>query len=547
MQDRATRVLLIEDDPDDYALTQDFLSDIEDDTYVLEWVPTYDEGLQAAQRNAHDVILVDYRLGERTGLDLIREAMRAGCRAPFIFLTGQRDREVDRAAMEAGASDYLIKGRIDASALERSIRYTLERQRHLVALEHARQREIEIGARIQSTLLLARPPADLRGVSIGAISLPSRSVDGDFWGFYRYDRDRFDVLVGDVMGKGVPAAMIAAASKNYAQDAIRRLVLRMTEYGRLPDPEEIVSALHYSITKQLCELDSFVTLCYARFDTEKREMVFVDAGHMRTIHYRAASATTELLEGSNLPLGFAEHEMYAQVRVKFAPDDVLVFYSDGVTEARSPEGELYGVERLRNVVEANADRDPDAIADAVCDAAAAFSGPSGLSDDLTCVVVKILHDDEARPGYRAGMEVHSAPQELDSMRRFVEWFCTQRVHPPLAENETQSLVLAVSEAASNILNHAYWGERDRRLQLNLEAYPGSVVVEMSDWGRPFDHGAVEPPAFDGSRSSGFGVYIISQCVDDFRYYRDDLGRNCLRMVKRSRMAGDNEAGPRPVL
>ncbi|NLH99445.1 MAG: SpoIIE family protein phosphatase [Chthonomonadales bacterium] len=538
MQDRPTRVLLIEDDPDDYALTKDFLSDIEDDTYEMEWVSTFETGLEAAQRNAHDVILVDFRLGERTGLELIREALKAGCRAPVIFLTGQRDREIDRAAMQAGAADYLIKGRIDASSLERSIRYSLERRRHMDALERAHAREIEIGARIQSTLLLTQPPADLQGAKIGSVSLPSRKVDGDFWGFFRYDRDRFDVLVGDVMGKGVPAALIAAASKSQCQDAIRRLVLRLAEYGRLPDPEEIVSAVHFSMTKQLCALDSFVTLCYARFDTAKREMLFVDAGHMRTVHYHASTGAVSLLEGHNLPLGFAEHEMYAQCRQTFEPNDIFVFYSDGVTEARAPDGELYGVERLQNLVRANADKDPDRLADMVCDAALAFAGPSGLSDDLTCLVVRMAADDEGRPIYRAGMEVHSTPQELDAMRRFVDWFCKERARPALAEAETNALVLAVNEAASNILDHAYWGARDRRLQLNMEAYPGSVVAEMSDWGQPFDHTTVEPPAFDGSREGGFGVYIISQCVDDFRYYRDDLGRNCLRLVKRFRGADE---------
>lgn len=517
---------------DDYALTQDCLADVEEDRYELDWERTFETGLEAAQRNAHDVILVDYRLGERTGLDLVCEAARSGCKAPMIFLTGQGDREVDRAAMRAGASDYLVKGRLDSSMLERAIRYALERKRSEEQIARARTREIEIGARIQSTLLLTQPPGDLAGATIGAVSLPSRKVDGDFWGFFRYDDDRFDVLVGDVMGKGVPAALMAAASKSHCQDAIRRLVLRLAAYGRLPDPEEIVSAVHFNMSKQLSELDSFVTLCYARFNTATRELLFVDCGHMRTIHYHAHDGSVSLLSGHNLPLGVSENEMYAQSRVSFGPNDVFVFYSDGVTEARAESGELYGMDRLTELVEAGADLTAEQMADHVCESALAYAGVGGLSDDLTCLVVRVSGDSAAKPIDHAGMEVHSSPTELDSMRRLVEWFCRERAKPPLADAEIESLVLAVNEAASNILNHAYWGDRDRRLQLNLEAFPGRVHVEMSDWGQSFDLSAVAPPAFDGSRPGGFGVYIISQCVDEFRYYRDDLGRNCLSLEKR---------------
>jgi sigma-B regulation protein RsbU (phosphoserine phosphatase) len=534
---------LIEDDIDDYALTQELLAEVEEDRYDLDWENSYEAGLETVQRNAHDVVLVDYRLGGRNGIDLLREATRAGCAAPMIFLTGQGDRDVDRAAMRAGAADYLVKGRLDSSLLERAIRYALERKRSEETIARARTREIEIGARIQSTLLLTKPPGDLAGATIGAVSLPSRKVDGDFWGFFRYDTERFDVLVGDVMGKGVPAALMAAASKSHCQDAIRRLVLRLAEYGRLPEPEEIVSAVHYNMSKQLSELGSFVTLCYARFNTAAREMQFVDAGHMRTIHYHAATGTATLLDGHNLPLGVSENEMYAQARTVFAPNDVFVFYSDGVTEARAEDGTFHGVDRLVRVVIEGAELSADAMAERVCESAVSFAGPSGLSDDLTCLVVKIAGDSVEKPFDRAGMEVHSNPSELDAMRRLVEWFCRERADPPLSDAEVQALVLAVNEAASNVLDHAYWGARDRRLQMNLEAYPGRVKVELSDWGQPFDVAAVAPPSFDGSRDGGFGVYIISQCVDEFRYYRDDLGRNCLRLEKRAVADGENPDDP----
>ncbi|QHV94059.1 hybrid sensor histidine kinase/response regulator [Spirosoma endbachense] len=119
------RVLLIEDDEDDYMLTRALVSARENGNIKLDWVDSYERGLEALKQNDHDVYLVDYRLGHHTGIHLIQEAFRLGCRAPMILLTGQDDLTVDQSALELGAADYLVKGRIDAQLLGRSIRYAL--------------------------------------------------------------------------------------------------------------------------------------------------------------------------------------------------------------------------------------------------------------------------------------------------------------------------------------------------------------------------------------------------------------------------------------
>jgi len=139
----AIRVLYVEDDEEDYILARDMLADIAHTRYELEWVASYDAALALIQRQQHDVCLIDYRLGERDGLELLRDAIQNGCRAPTIILTGQGDEKTDIAALKAGAADYLVKGQINTPLLERSIRYALERHRLQaeVELEQARQRE----------------------------------------------------------------------------------------------------------------------------------------------------------------------------------------------------------------------------------------------------------------------------------------------------------------------------------------------------------------------------------------------------------------------
>jgi two-component system sensor histidine kinase/response regulator len=136
------RVLLVDDDEDEYIITRRIISEIVGRKHLLDWAPTYDQGLARIEEGRHDIYLIDYRLDEKNGLDLLREAIAGGCTQPMILLTGQEAREIDIEAMKLGAWDYLVKGRIDASALERAIRYTLEHKKVVdVLLEVQKQRE----------------------------------------------------------------------------------------------------------------------------------------------------------------------------------------------------------------------------------------------------------------------------------------------------------------------------------------------------------------------------------------------------------------------
>ncbi|NDK57474.1 hybrid sensor histidine kinase/response regulator [Pontibacter fetidus] len=135
MPDTKTRVLLIDDDEDDFIITRDTIEDIPGRNYVLEWSASFGEALELIKEGKHDVYLVDYRLGAHDGLELISQAVEGGSEAPFILLTGQSDRETDEKAMHVGASDYLVKGTFDPFSLERSIRYSIEHAKSLAEIQ----------------------------------------------------------------------------------------------------------------------------------------------------------------------------------------------------------------------------------------------------------------------------------------------------------------------------------------------------------------------------------------------------------------------------
>ena len=144
MTEKPIRILLVDDDEDDYVLTRDLLSGGSGDRFHLDWVDTYGRAVEAIDRKDHDLYLFDYRLGEQTGLELLQYSINSGIRAPIILLTAQGDRDVDMAAMEMGASDYLDKRTLNRELLERSIRYALERTRGKEARQETEKKLLAI-------------------------------------------------------------------------------------------------------------------------------------------------------------------------------------------------------------------------------------------------------------------------------------------------------------------------------------------------------------------------------------------------------------------
>jgi signal transduction histidine kinase len=145
------RVLLIDDDEEDYILTRDLLADVPGNRFTLDHAPTYERGLEAVCEQRYDAYLLDYLLGARTGIDLLHELRDHGCRAPIILLTGKGQDEVVWEAMRAGAADYLEKAGLTPAGLERSLRYALQRFRYEAELERqVRERTEELAGALDA-------------------------------------------------------------------------------------------------------------------------------------------------------------------------------------------------------------------------------------------------------------------------------------------------------------------------------------------------------------------------------------------------------------
>jgi sigma-B regulation protein RsbU (phosphoserine phosphatase) len=418
-------------------------------------------------------------------------------------------------------------GGIAAAAEDVSTRKTAELQ-----LAGIREEDLRTSAHIQKTILVEDPRIDIPCVDIAALSIPSQEVDGDFYNAMPASGDTFDVLVGDVMGKGLPGAFIAAAVRNQFLRVKLNMALRAPGCG-LPDPADIVGAVAQRMSSDLIGLNSFVTLSYSRFNLGSRRFTFVDCGHTPVIHFHHDTGKCWFVKGRSPPLGFCEDEKYMQQSIPFAENDILFFYSDGITDARNPEGDFFGERRLVAVIEGNRSKSAQDIIQAVREAIAGFSGEAPLADDLTCVAVKLagLPGEIVRRHGIFAQDVSSLPR----VRAFIETCFAENTDEELPADMRLKILLAGTEAASNIITHGIVPDRREASGFYLEwgKAPDWIFLRFIYAGRPFVFTGPRPaPDIEKLQEHGYGIFIIEKFMDSVTYANNNQGGMMMTLVKR---------------
>ena len=397
-------------------------------------------------------------------------------------------------------------------------------------LEESRKQERQIAWEIQRNLLFGKVPQLLPDIHICAFSVPSKEISGDFYDFIRHNDHCFDIVIGDVMGKGVPAALIGSAVKSQILRSIAQLSIE-NRCCDIPSVSEIITRLSEGIYKDMLNLERFATLCYARIDLEKRKAVFVDCGHTKTMCYRHASHQCDLVFGDNLPLGIIASDQYKETAVPFSPGDVFFFYTDGLTESTNTEQEMYGEERLEKYILQHYDLPVDLFLEHLNDELHTYTGSNLLFDDFSCIALKIGPSEEHPNPFFSSREFLGTTSELYKIRNFISNQCQDFVSSLEAEVLDQ-ILLSVQEASTNIIKYSYKNQKDKSFIVKVEVIEKFLIITLRYTGESFDPTCVPPPQLDGSKEHGFGIYIINHLMDSVRYYTDENGFQCIRLMKR---------------
>jgi PAS domain S-box-containing protein len=184
MNNTTTRVLLVDDDEASFILLRRLLSKVPQKTLATDWAPSYEEGLRLLNKNQHDVCLMDYRLGPRTGLDLLREAVAHGIQTPIIILTSSEDPKVDLQATELGAADFLLKDQLEPVMLERVIRFAIQHAATLTALQKSHERFRLLFERSMDAILISNDRGqfvDVNGAACRLLGLSAQKLLARNW------------------------------------------------------------------------------------------------------------------------------------------------------------------------------------------------------------------------------------------------------------------------------------------------------------------------------------------------------------------------------
>jgi len=245
------------------------------------------------------------------------------------------------------------------------------------ALEKQRmEEELAIAREIQKGLLPKAPP-EIKGYDIEGVNLPSEQVGGDYYDFIKIDDTHYGIAIADVAGKGTPAALLMAN----LQASLRALA---SEYL---SPKEVVFKINNLIFRNT-DIATFITFFYGILDTKKRTFTYTNAGHNPPYLLHRDGSLRTLTEGG-LILGMMENVIYGEQRIQLAPGDLIVMFTDGVTEVINQREEEFGEERLVRIIRENRSAEAKQLINKINDALRRFTGGVHQNDDITLVVMRI--------------------------------------------------------------------------------------------------------------------------------------------------------------
>jgi len=379
------KLLVVDDEPDlELLIRQKFRRQIRSEEYRFVFARNGVEALHTLQAQPDiDIVLSDINMPEMDGLTLLMKLNELNLLLKAVIVSAYGDMSNIRTAMNRGAADFLTKP-IDFQDFEVTVAKTVKQLETLRAAmrEHdqllAIRHELDIARDIQLSSLPRTFPAfpERTDFDIFAQMLPARDVGGDFYDFFLVDADRLGLVIGDVSGKGIPAALFMAVSRSLLKSTA-------LEGGSPADCLRHVNAL-------LC-LDNasemFVTVFYAILNTRTGDLAYSNGGHNPPYILRRGAPPEALPGTGDMVLGAIGEMSYRLKQATLEPGDSVFLYTDGVTEAMDESGQLFSDQRLRTFLEHVHAATPEQIVHGVIDDVKRYAGAAQQSDDLTALAV----------------------------------------------------------------------------------------------------------------------------------------------------------------
>ncbi len=521
------KILVVDDEP----LNIQVLTGLLKGDYRMMVAKDGERALKIAKTGQPDLILLDIMMPDMDGYEVCRrlKADEVTRDVPVIFITAMGEVDDETHGLELGAVDYIRKP-ISPPILKARVRTQLALVRQQKELQAAyaiiksrkerMEEELNIGREIQMSMMPLNLPAscEFEPFSLHARLEAAREVGGDFYDFYFLNDSLLCLCVGDVSGKGVPAALFMAVTKT---------LIRSYSTGNW-STGNILTHVNDVLSKDN-EKCMFATLFVAVCDIRTGELTYTNASHNPPYVRRQDGELVRLDKRHGLVAGAMPGVSYGENRLELLEGDTLLMYTDGVTEAMNPSGNLFSEERLTELLRRQGQQGAEALVKACMSSVREFESGADQADDITLLAFQYL-------GVQTpDLQDVSVAKTWHGLRETAEvntWFDEFAQTYGLDKTLTRKINLVIDDLLSNIICYAYPGAETGQTETRLDLKDGRLSITLTDDGVPFDPLSADQPdvsaPLDDREIGGLGIFLVRELMDEVSYQREG-DRNVLRL------------------
>jgi sigma-B regulation protein RsbU (phosphoserine phosphatase) len=510
-------ILAVDDTPENLDVVKGLLGA----DYLVKAATSGPMALKIAEKQTPDLILLDIMMPDMDGYEVCRRLKenKQTRNVPVIFLTAM-DQTTDEAhGFELGAADYITKP-VNPPILEARVSTHLALKQSMDELQSAyriikghkerMEQELNVGHDIQMSMLPLEFPAfpGREEFNVHALLKPAREVGGDFYDFFFINDDEICLVVGDVSGKGVPAALFMA---------VTRTMIKANAVDD-PSPASIVTRVNEELSADN-PASMFVTLFFAIANVRTGEVRFTNAGHNPPYVLRQ-DRSLECLDQRHGPIiGAVEGIAFREDKVQLEAEETLVIFTDGVTEAMDISQQLYAETRLESCIGKSAGV-PDQLTAEILNDVEEYAGEAEQADDITILVFRLDQAPAKLDTEKLHLVAATNLAEIERINTEFRQFADER---GIAAAISQKVNIVLDDLLNNIISYGFSDDEDHHIDVDITYLPSKLVISITDDGMPFNPfdqiGPDTSLSIEERDFGGLGVLLVKELMDEYQYQR----------------------------